>query len=104
MESAGLKTIHEKGQILSELILSSINHNVLGIFIVGQDELVTTAVSHITDDGSDSLVFFREHDLHGYPLDKNPCPVSQINSVVPFKTKFDDPIYRKIRELYNGPK
>jgi hypothetical protein len=99
MQLAGLRTIHEKGQILSELTLSSIHKNVVGIFIAGEDELVTIAVSHIKEDGSDPLIFFNDLDLHGYPLDKNPCQLSHIKSVVPFKTKYDDPVYLKIREL-----
>jgi hypothetical protein len=98
MELSELRSIHAKDEILSELISSSTNANVVGLLLSGEDELITTAVIHILNDGLDPLIYFKECDLHGYPITQNPCRLSNVKNLVRFKTKFDDPIYLKIRE------
>jgi hypothetical protein len=98
MQRPGLKYTYDKAGILRELLSSAVNNHVLGIFISGEEEHVTTAVSQISEDVADPLVYFKESDLHGYPLQTNPCFLSQIKSVIHFDTRFDDPTYVRIRE------
>jgi len=93
-----LRSIHAKEEILSELISSSTNANVVGLLLSGEDELITTAVTHILNDGVDPLIYFKECDLHGYPIAQNPCRLSKVKYLVRFRTKFDDPVYVNIRE------
>ena len=99
MERRSLQYIYDSAGILRELVSSATHHHVLAVFVSGIDEFFTTAVSHLSGDQSDALVFFKDSDLHGYPLEKNPCRLSEIKSVIHFDTRFDDPVYLKIREI-----
>lgn len=98
MDVPGLRTIKDKGEMVSELLNSKIENNVLGLFIRGEEELLTTAVTDVIDAGDDKIVHLRTTDLHGYPVAKNPVLLSEIRSVVCFKTRYDDPVYLKIRQ------
>lgn len=98
MEVSELRSVHSKEEILSELISSSVNTNVVGLLLCGEDELITTAVTHILNDGVDPLIYFKDCDLHGYPISQNPCRLSKVKNLVRFRTRFDDPVYVNIRE------
>jgi hypothetical protein len=85
--------------VLTELIHSQHHTNVLGIILRGKKQLLTTAVRNIKDCGNnDKEVYFRETDLHGSPIYKNPVLLSEIEGVIHFNTLFDDPVYVRIRE------
>ncbi|HYG03572.1 MAG TPA: hypothetical protein VD927_14085 [Chryseosolibacter sp.] len=98
----GLRSVREKNEIIVELENSRSENNVLGFFLRGEDELITTAVEEINGFGNDIHVQLKSLDLHGYPIGRNPVPLSEIRSVVHFNTKYDDPVYMKIRQRRNG--
>lgn len=93
-----LRKIQEPQQILDELVKSMTQKNVVGIFFKGETELVTTAVVNLIQTDIDTLVQFKDTDLHGYELDKNPVLLSDIDSVIHFETLFDEPVYANIRQ------
>ena len=93
----GLTTKTDPGEILDELRRSAERNNVLGLFIEGDAEMVTTAVRKIEDTSDGFIVHFERTDLHGYPVGKNPVALNQIKSVIPFQTLFSDPVYEAIR-------
>jgi hypothetical protein len=97
-ELSGLISRKTKPEILAELQKSSQKRNVLGLFIDGQEEMVTTAVTQVIETNADVMIYFETTDLHGYALEENPVILSKIRSVVPFHTLFNDPVYVKIRE------
>lgn len=97
-EVRGLRTIKDQNEIIAELLNSKSQNNVLGFFFRGQDELITTAVCDIQRDGEQILVRLRDYDLHGYPVPYNPVKLTDIASVIHFKTRYDDPFYLHIRQ------
>lgn len=97
----GLAAKKDRKDILNELIQSLKNHNVLGVFLAGGEEMITTSVVNIEGDSTDKLIYFETTDLHGYHIDKNPVPLSAIATVIPFKTLFSDPVYQQIRQRKN---
>jgi hypothetical protein len=98
LELSGLTAKKDKNEILDELIQSAANHNVLGLFFDGAEEMITTSVLDITDAGENKVVCFEKTDLHGYPLERNPVMLSEIRSVIHFNTRFQDPVYAAIRQ------
>jgi hypothetical protein len=101
-EMGSLQKKKNQQEILEELSLSLQNTNVLGIFLKGEEEMITTAVVSIQDHADDKLIRFRDADLHGYKVPKNPVKLSDIRSVIHFNTKYDDPVYAQIRARKNG--
>jgi hypothetical protein len=100
MKLNGLTPKKSEHEILEALTESTCKNNVLGLFIDGEDEMITTAVLKITDAvEQDKLVYFEKTDLHGYVLEMNPILLSKIKSVIPFNTLFNDPIYVRIRSM-----
>lgn len=100
IEVTGLCVRRERQEILQELIHSIEKTNVLGISLKGQEDLITTAVVGLRDSATgDKIVTLRDYDLHGYPLSRSEVFLSEIKSVIPFKTLFNDPVYMKIREM-----
>jgi hypothetical protein len=97
-ELSGLISKKTKPEILTELRKSSQNRNVLGIFIDGHEEMLTTAVTELIETNADPIVHFEKTDLHGYALEENPILLSKIRSVIPFNTLFNDAVYVRIRE------
>jgi hypothetical protein len=96
-EVASLRKKKDQQEILDELTQSLHNTNVLGIHLKGEEEMITTAVVSIQESGNNKLIQFKDYDLHGYPLARNPVFLSEIKSVIHFNTKFDDPVYVQIR-------
>jgi hypothetical protein len=104
VEINGLTAKKAPDEILEELVHSVRETNVLGLFIEGEEEMVTTAVHHITETANETLVFFQPCDLHGYPLRRNPVNLLEIKSVIHFNTLFNDPVYVNIRARKNERK
>jgi hypothetical protein len=99
IEVNGLTVKRERTEIMNELTASAERKNVLGIFLDGQDEMITTAVTQISPtEDNDVSVTLEKTDLHGYPLEENPVLISKIKSVIRFKTLFNDPVYLRIRQ------
>jgi hypothetical protein len=94
VEVSGLQLRRDRDDIIYELQRSAERGNVLGIFIEGQDEMITTSVSHIDC----KLIHFQKTDLHGYPVQENPVSLEKIKSVIRFNTLFTDPVYERIRQ------
>ena len=102
IELHGLRTKKDRNEILDELRLSASANNVLGLFLDGEDEMVTTAVCKVEETSAGILIHFEKTDLHGYPLEKNPVMFDDVKSVIHFQTLFSDPVYVRIRQRRAG--
>ena len=103
IEVSGLTVRRDREEIIDELKKSAERGNVLGLFVDGQEEMITTAVTSVTgSDPVEMIVYFQKTDLHGYPLDENPVQLSKIKSVIRFNTLFSDPVYTRIRQRRLG--
>lgn len=98
----GLRSVKERNEILAELENSRSENNVLGFFLRGEEELITTAVDDVQKKGDDIWVQLKPCDLHGYPIEKNIISLDEIRTVVHFNTRFDDAVYVKIRQRRNS--
>lgn len=84
--------------ILAELQSSLRKNNVIGITMKDTKELITTAIVNIENEPEgDPTVVLRDHDLHGYPLERNRISLNNIQSVIHFSIDYDDPQYVKVR-------
>lgn len=102
-EVSGLTAKKGKSEILEELIHSAQKTNVLGLFIEGEEEMITTSVVQISEtENNIKLIYLQPCDLHGYPIDRNPVLLTDIKSVIQFKTLFNDPVYVRIRKRREG--
>lgn len=102
-EVSGLIAKKGNNEILEELIHSVQKTNVLGLFIEGAEEMITTSVVQVTEtEDGNKLIYFQSCDLHGYPLERNPVLLTDIKSVIHFKTLFNDPVYVRIRQRREG--
>jgi hypothetical protein len=85
-------------EILAGLQVSLQKNNAIGIILKDTNELITTAVTEIEDDLSgDFIVSLQDHDLHGFPLQRNRLLLSNIESIINFNIPFDDVEYVKVR-------
>lgn len=89
-----------KADILEELRRSFAKKNAVGILIKDTNELITTAVIEIEGDvaSDEVIIHLMDHDLHGYPLDRNILLLSNIERVIHFNILFDDPQYVMVRK------
>lgn len=98
-EIMGLRARTNREEILAELFASQQRNNVVGLFFKDEDEMLTTSVRNIGDaENGDKFIHLQSSDLHGYPIKKTPVLLSEIKSLIPFKTLFDDAVYVRIRE------
>jgi len=87
-----------KDEILDELQHSLRNNNAIAILIRDTHELITTAVTGITDGSEGEFVItLTDEDLHGYPIYRNQLLLSNIERIIHFDVAFDDPQYVKVR-------
>jgi hypothetical protein len=91
-------------EILPELLHSIERTNVVGLFVSSQEEMITTSVLKVSGDEKQTYVYLQDHDLHGYPIEKNPILLSEIQKVIPFRTLFNDPVYVNIRQMAKNQK
>jgi hypothetical protein len=88
-----------KPEILAVIKHSLEKNNAIGILIKSSNGLITTAIEDIEDDLSgDVIISLKQHDLHGYPLQRTRFMLSDIESVIHFNVPFDDPQYLKVRK------
>jgi len=90
---------NRKEDILAELRQSCEKNTAIGIFTKDTHELVTTGVTRIveTPEG-DYLIMLREHDLHGYPVERPRLLLSNIERIIHFNIDYDDPQYVQVRK------
>jgi hypothetical protein len=86
-------------EILTELINSKINNNVIAISALSfGPRMIMTAVEDIMDIKKDKIILLKETDLLGTPLPESEILLSEIVRVHAFTTKYDDPFHIQLRE------
>jgi hypothetical protein len=88
-----------KDEILAELQHSVKNNNAIGIFVKDTHELITTAVTGVSEyeTTGEYIIKLMDQDLHGYPINRNQILLSNIDRVIHFDISYDDPQYVKVR-------
>ena len=102
--SRSLREIRDQSEILQELTHSLNNTNVLGIFLKNEEEMITTSVTAIDYNDTGVTIHLKDQDLHGYPIERTKVPLFEIAGVIPFNTRFDDPVYVQIRKRKKADK
>jgi len=89
-----LEFIYEPQAMLEVLLASRDQNTVVGINapILGRGTHLT-AVEYISDD-PDCIITLKPYDATGHILDRNKIKLSDINSVLPFTSVFENPFVR----------
>jgi hypothetical protein len=86
-------------EILKILSDSKANGNVIGINALSFGPTIAmTAVDDIVDVKNDKIVLLKEIDLLGIKLSESEILLSEIVSVCPLKTKYNDPFHVRLRD------
>ena len=85
--------------ILKELEHSLMYGNVVGICAISMGpNMVMTAVDEIMDIKNDKLIVLKETDLLGIKVPEEQIMLSEIVRLHSFRTLFDDPFHKGLRE------
>lgn len=99
LEQPSIQWITDAAEILKVLIDSKENGNVIGITALSFGPTIAmTAVDDIVDVKNDKIVLLRENDLLGIKLAESEVLLSEIVSVYPLKTKYNDPFHVRLRD------
>lgn len=91
-----IKTTPE--DIFVALQQSADDQTVLGIFIKEPASLITTAVKNLSENtGGDIIVELMESDLHGYAIENPVVSLHNIDRIIAFNIRFNDPQYERER-------
>jgi hypothetical protein len=90
--------IFTPGQVLDAIIQSNQNRTAIGIRAPGifNGVLVTGIENIILDDDSDPIIVLKKYDSNGKFLDRDRLRLSEIESVCPFKSSFENPFLREL--------
>jgi hypothetical protein len=89
-----LEFIYDRGKMLEVLTLSKDRGTVVGInaLILGRGTHLT-AVESISSD-HDCIISLKPFDVTGHILERNKIRLSEISSVIPFTSVFENPLVR----------
>lgn len=85
--------------IVHALIISNQSGNVIAFNIPACGSVFISAVDNIATEGNDLVVTLKSTDITGTFLDKNKFNVSEIKSVCPLLSKWQNP---HLKELYKN--
>ena len=98
MSKLNMELVSDPGEVLNILTESKASGTAVGISaptVLG-DEIYVTAVEDIII-GEDITVVLKNYDITGYMLEKNKLKLSEIKSVFPFKSAFENPYMRTLK-------
>jgi hypothetical protein len=90
--------IVHQDQILDALIESNKGNTTIGIIAPGifNGVLVTGIENIILNFDGDPVILLRKYDCNGYFLDRHQLKLSEIESVCPFTSSFENPFLREL--------
>lgn len=95
-----LAYVNQPEEILKHLLHSKNYGNVIGIFAISLGPIMMmTAVEDIIEVKNDRLIVLKETDLLGIKIPEEQILLSEIVSVHPFRTQFDDPFHVRLRKM-----
>jgi len=97
MRGLSMELVTDPGQMLDILNESKEQGTAVGIFasILGQ-EIFVTAVADILID-KEITVVLKNYDITGYMLETNKLRLSEIKSICPFKSSFENPYMKSTK-------
>ena len=87
-----------KKEVFKDILISAQTSCVLKIKLVNQENPFITAVDHI----SKNKIVLKPTCLYGYKLRKRNITLLEIESVKRYKTRFDNPLFEKLRFVRNN--
>jgi hypothetical protein len=93
--------ITHSDQILDAIINSNKNNTAIGIRAPGifNGVLVTGIENIILNFDGDPIIVLKKYDSNGYFLDRDQLKLSEIESVCPFKSSFENPFLKDLGSL-----
>ena len=97
MENINMELVSDPGEMLNILADSKDTGKAVGINApsLGQDIYVTAVEDIII--GKDVTIVLKNYDITGYILETNKLKLNEIKSVCPFKSAFENPYMRTIK-------
>ena len=97
MEKFSLDLVSEPGEMLNVLSESKASGKAVGVKapVLGS-EIYVTAVEDIRF-GEDITIVLKSYDITGYMLETNKLKLGEIESVCPFKSAFENPYMRTLK-------
>lgn len=97
MEKLSLELVSDRGEMLNILAESKANGTAVGVSapVLGS-EIYVTAVDDIVV-GEDVTIILKNYDITGYMLETNKLKLGEIKCVCPFKSAFENPYMRTLK-------
>jgi hypothetical protein len=97
MENLSMELVSEPGEMLNILAESKAHGTAVGVNapVLGS-EIYVTAVEDIVI-GEDITIVLKSYDITGYMLETNKLKLGEIKSVCPFKSAFENPYMRTLK-------
>jgi hypothetical protein len=97
MENINMELVSDPGEMLTILTESKLSGTAVGISApsLGK-EIYVTAVEEIVI-GKEITVILKNYDITGYMLETNKLKIGEIKSVYPFKSAFENPYMRTLK-------
>jgi hypothetical protein len=96
-----LDILTSREAMLKALVESRTLNSIIGIHSkeVGEGTYLTSVKDILfTDDDADPVIVLENYDSTGYFFEKNVVPLSAIQSVIPFKSVFQNPFLKEIEK------
>jgi len=98
MQNLNTEFVSDPGEVLNVLTESKLNGTAVGINapVLGSGIFVTAVEEVII--GEEITIVLKSYDMTGYILETNKLTLGQINSVCPFKSAFENPYMRTLKQ------
>jgi len=98
MQHLSMELVSDPGEMLNILAESKANGTAVGINAAPLgNEIYITAVEDVIID-EDITIVLKNYDITGYMLERNKLKLGEITSVCPFKSAFENPYMRTLKQ------
>lgn len=99
MNYVSLEFVSDKSEMLRILAASKENNTTVGInsHLLGSGTHITSVVDILPYD-DDILVILKSYDITGHILDRNKLFLTEIRSVFPFSSRFENPFIKNLNK------
>lgn len=96
-----LNIVSESGPILHALLESKIHNTVVGIHSkrLGKATYLTAVTEIMLPSDEEPLIILLGFDITGYRLENNALRLSDIETVIPFNSKFENPFVKNYKNV-----
>ena len=95
-----LNIVSGKGPILHTLLESKINNTVVGIHAkkLGNATYLTGVMEIMLPRNEEPMIVLAGFDIAGYPFETNVLRLTDIERVIPFSSKFENPLIENLKD------